>query len=155
MAVGREIAGSLWAYLKAQVQNAFVTTGLFLAAFAVTGVPWWFLTGLICGVVNLVPHFGPLFSLGLALLFRWITANAWIDFVWVGLAWLVIQILDGFVLSPRAAGRAGVNPLVSIFVTLAAGFFFGPLAMLLAVPVLAVVLIVVRTLRSSRAQGIG
>jgi predicted PurR-regulated permease PerM len=148
MAVSREIAGSLWAYLKAQIQNAFITTFLFIAAFAITGVPWWFLTGIVCGVVNLVPHLGPLLSLGLGILFRWITTGDWTKLMWVGLAWLVIQILDGFVLSPRAAGRAGINPLLSILITLAAGFFLGPLAMILVVPALAVALIILRSIRS-------
>jgi predicted PurR-regulated permease PerM len=61
--------------------------------------------------------------------------------------WLAIQILDGFILSPRAAGRAGVPPILSIFLVLAAGLVFGPIGMILAVPAAAIILIIAKALR--------
>ena len=144
MATGGRIAGALGAYLKAQAQNAAVLVLLFIVAFAITGVPWWALTGFLCGLINLIPYFGSLIALGLAILLKWAVTNDWIQIAYVALAWLVIQIADGFLLSPRAAGRAGVNPFLSILLTIAAGFVFGPLGMLLAVPVTAIVLVVAR-----------
>ena len=147
MPLHREIGKSLGAYLKAQLQNALITVGLFIVGFAVTGVPWWPLTGFVCGIVDLIPPLGPLISLLLALYARWLTTDDWVHLAYVGAAWLVIQIIDGFVLSPRAAGRAGVNPFVSILITLAAGMMFGPIGMLFAVPVVAVILIVWKAAR--------
>lgn len=148
MAVHRDVARSLGAYLKAQIQNAVIVTGLYIIAFAITGVPWWVLTGLLCGLLNLIPSIGSILALGVALFAKWLVTSDWLPMVYVGCAWLVIQIVDGFVLSPRAAGRAGVNPFLSILITLVAGLIFGPIGMLLAVPVVAVGLVIYRAARS-------
>ncbi len=148
--VGSEIISSIGAYLKAQFWNALIVIGLYIAGFAVTGVPWWVLTGFVAGVLNLVPHLGPLMALALAFFLKWLNADGLMPLVWVGAVWLAIQIVDGFVLSPRAAGRAGVNPFLAIPITIGAAFLFGPVGMLLAVPAVAVVLIVLRATRRPR-----
>jgi predicted PurR-regulated permease PerM len=151
MGVGPQIAGSLGAYLKAQIQNAGIVVCLYIAAFAVTGVPWWLLTGLLCGVLNVVPNLGPVLALSLALLLKWFAGGGWIEVAYTAGAWLAIQLIDGFFLSPRAAGRAGVNPFLSILITIAGAVLFGPIGMLLAVPVVAVALVVRRALRERKA----
>lgn len=150
MGVGSEIARSLGAYLKAQLWNALIVIAMYVAGFALTGVPWWLLVGILAGLLNLIPHLGPLLSLALGLLVKWLSADELMPVVWVGVVWLVIQTIDGFVLSPRAAGRAGVNPFLAIAITIGAGFVFGPLGMLLAIPVVAIALIVLRAVRSSK-----
>lgn len=144
MAVGSDILHSLAEYLKAQAKNAIVTTGLYMIGFAITGVPWWLLTGFLCGVLHLIPYLGSVLALAIAILLRWFTADDWVPLTYVFGIWLTIQIVDGFVLSPRAAGRAGVSPLLSIPLVLVAGLIFGPLGAILAVPAVAVILIVYR-----------
>lgn len=148
MNTASRIGSSLAAYAGAVVQNAAITTLLFMVGFAIAGVPWWFLTGLFCGLLNLVPSLGPILSLGLGLYVQFLGSENWGDLAWVGGVWLLIQIVEGFVLSPRAAGRAGVNPWLSILLVMAGGMLFGPIGMLLAVPVVAVMLIVYRSVRA-------
>ena len=152
MGVAAEIVTSLGAYLKAQFWNAVIVIALYVMAFAVTGVPWWLLTGILAGVLNLIPHLGPLIALALPLVIKWLSSDDLMPLVWIGVAWLVIQTIDGFVLSPRAAGRAGVNPFLAIVITIGAAFLFGPIGMLLAVPAVAVVLIVLRAVRRANPQ---
>lgn len=153
MGVGSQIVSSLGAYLKAQAQNALVIVLLYIAGFAILGVPWWFLTGWVCGGINLIPYLGPVIALALALLFKAIVLKSWIELLYVFGLWLLIQIADGFVLSPRAAGRAGVHPLVAIPLTIGAGILFGPLGIVLAVPVMAVVLVITKAARSGGPGG--
>jgi len=145
--IASQIAHSLAAYLKATLQNAIITLLLFVAGFAIAGVPWWPVTGLLCGALNLFPHLGPVLSLGLALLIQYFATEDWTRLAIVAGIWLAIQILDGFVLSPRAAGRAGVPPILSIFLVLGAGLVFGPIGMILAVPITAIILITTKALR--------
>ncbi len=149
MNTASRIFTSLAQYAKALLVNALVTTLLFMLGFALAGVPWWLLTGFVCGILNLIPNLGPLLSLGLGLYIQFLGTEDWTSLAMVGAVWLVIQIIDGFVLSPRAAGKAGVSPIFSIFLVLAAGLVFGPLGMLLAVPVAAVTLIIYRAVRAS------
>lgn len=147
MSIAADIVTSLGAWLKAQAQNALIVTAMYVLGFAVLGVPWWLLTGLIAGALNLVPHLGPLLALGLALFVKWASTDDWIPLLWICGVWLAIQTIEGFILSPRAAGRAGVNPFYAILLTIAGGILFGPPGMLLAVPLTAVTLVVVRAVR--------
>src|SRR5581483_4720817 len=117
----RAIVQALGAYLKAQIQNAAIVLALYVIGFAVAGVPWWGLTGLFCGFLQLIPHLGLLVALALALLLKGLAGGDWLQLLAVFGVWLGIQIVDGFVLSPRAAGRAGVHPVAGILITLAAG----------------------------------
>jgi predicted PurR-regulated permease PerM len=144
--IASQIAHSLAAYFKATLKNAIITTLLFVIGFAIAGVPWWPVTGLLCGVLNLLPHLGPILSLGLVLLIQYFATDDWTRMAIVAGIWLAIQILDGFVLSPHAAGRAGVPPILSIFLVLAAGLVFGPIGMILAVPIAAIILITTKAL---------
>ncbi len=143
----RDIVQALRAYLKAQIQNAVILSALYVIGFAATGVPWWVLTGLFCGLLQLIPHLGSLIALAFALLLRGLSSGDWIHLLAVFGVWLAIQIVDGFVLSPRAAGRAGVHPVAAILITLAAGLWLGPLGVIFAVPVVAIILIIVRAAR--------
>jgi len=148
MTTGSRIRRSLGAYLLAVAQNAVITILLFVVGFALAGLPWWALTGVACGILNLTPVVGSLLSLGLALLTAWGGFGSdWTRIAIVGGIWLAIQFVDGFILSPRAAGKAGVHPVLSIVLVFAAGMMFGPIGMLLAIPVTAVLLIVYRATR--------
>lgn len=147
MGTVRAVVRALGAYLKAQVQNAAIVIALYVIGFAVTGVPWWGLAGLLCGLLQLIPHLGSLVALGIALMLRGLASGDWLQLLAVFGVWLAIQIVDGFVLSPRAAGRAGIEPVPAIFITLTAGLWLGPLGVIFAVPVVAVILIVMRVAR--------
>ncbi|MBC7928704.1 MAG: AI-2E family transporter, partial [Bryobacteraceae bacterium] len=105
------ISSSLGAYVAATLQNALITTLLFVVGFALAGMPWWFVVGLICGILNLVPYLGPILSLGVAILAGYLSTDDYARIAVLGGVWLAVQILDGFVLSPRAAGKAGVHPI--------------------------------------------
>jgi predicted PurR-regulated permease PerM len=147
MGTARRIAGSLGAYAKAVALNAVVVSLLFIVGFAIAGVPWWPLVGVLCGLLNAVPQIGGLLSLALVMLVSLLFTNGWMTMAYAGVAWVIVQGIEGFVLSPRAAGKSGVSPLFSIVLVLVAGFALGPIGAILAVPVVAVLLIVYRAAR--------
>ncbi|MBC7925044.1 MAG: AI-2E family transporter [Bryobacteraceae bacterium] len=129
------------------MKNAAITTLLFMVGFAIAGVPGWAFTGFLCGILNLVPVFGSILALGFVLLIQFFAGQPWANLAMAAGVWLIVQFVDGFVLSPRAAGKAGVHPLLSIVLVLVAGLIFGPIGMILAVPAAAVLLIVWRVSR--------
>ena len=148
---GNQIGRSLFAWIRASVINGFVVALLFSVGFALSGVSWWLAFGLVAGLANAVPVLGSLCALALSLYAGLFTHHeGWTGLLFTGGVWLVVQIVEGFLLSPRAAGHAGVPPLLSIPLVLIAGLVFGPLGAILAVPVAAVLLIVHRTGRRHR-----
>jgi len=69
------------------------------------------------------------------------------QWLWLGGVFLVGQILEGYFLTPYLVGkRVGLHPVWIIFVLLAGGVVAGFLGVLLAVPVAAVLGVVIRHL---------
>ena len=105
------------------------------------------LVGILTGVLIFIPYIG--FGLGLILsillgLLQGLTVGQWIGLTSV---FLIGQILEGYFLTPSLVGkRVGLHPVCVIFVLLAGGTIAGFLGVLLAVPVAAVLGVVIRNL---------
>ena len=149
----RESARVLGHYVKAQFLIAAIVTVLYVAGFAVAGMGWWAVAGLLCGACYLVPHFGGLIALGvtaLAGLFADLDLTHW---MLVMAVWIVVQGIEGFILTPKILGeRLGLRPLVVFLVVLVASFFLGPIALFVVVPALAVANVFWRYYRQARTS---
>jgi predicted PurR-regulated permease PerM len=132
------IDGKLGAYVRGQaVLVALVATVLSLAFWAI-GVPYWLLVGAFAGLVELIPVIGPLaagaLAVGVGLTVSWQTALA------AGLAVLVVRLLEDYLVIPRVLGDAvGLTPLVVLVSVTACGLLFGGFAVILAIPLAAVI----------------
>ncbi len=105
--------------------------------------------GLITGVLSFVPFLG--FALGvlLALLVALLQFGDWQNILWVSGVYLVGQVLETYVITPRLVGeRVGLHPVAVLFVLAAFGQLFGFVGVLLAVPLAAVLLVGLRELRA-------
>ena len=128
--VGRFIRGQL---IVSTIVGILVACGLSLL-----GVRYALFLGLIAGVFDIIPYFGPILgavpALLLALLRSPLTA------VWVLLLFVAIQQFEGNVLSPKVVGdQVGLHPLAVIFSILVGGELMGIVGMLIAVPAAATV----------------
>src|SRR6185503_11270238 len=101
------------------------------------GVRYAGLWGLAAGVLNCIPYFGPtiiMLAASAAALIQFRSASM---VALVAFASVAITSLEGFVLAPIALGRAASVNSVSIFVAVMFwGWMWGPLGMVLAVPLL-------------------
>lgn len=135
----REIGHVLAVYIGGQILIAVIVTVLYMIGFALVSVPLWFLIALICGALNLIPRIGSIFALGAAALASLFGHPGVLHVVETLAVWVAVQSLEGFVITPRILGRPlGLRPLVVFIAVLLGSFFFGPLGLFLAVPVLAV-----------------
>jgi predicted PurR-regulated permease PerM len=132
------IDAKLGAYVRGQaVLIVLVGTVLSLAFWAI-GLPYWILVGAFAGVVEIIPVIGPLVAGGLAvgvgLTVSWQTALA------AGLAVLAVRLLEDYLVIPRLLGDAvGLTPLVVLVSVTACGLLFGGFAIILAIPLAAVI----------------
>ncbi len=105
------------------------------------GMEYALLIGLICGVFDLIPYFGPIIGAVPAVLLA-LTKSPVMAFK-VALVIFVVQQLEGNVISPKLMGESvGLHPLWVIFALLAGGELAGFWGMLLAVPVAAMIRVV-------------
>jgi predicted PurR-regulated permease PerM len=128
----------LGGYLRGQFTLAALiglTTGL---GTALLGLPYAIVLGVLAGLFELVPMFGPILSAVPAVLVALFLPFPTV--VWVVLFFLAIQQIENNVLAPRISGHAvGLHPLGAMFALLAGFQLAGVLGGLFAVPFAGVV----------------
>lgn len=96
--------------------------------------------GLLAGLLNIIPYFGVLIGSVLAILMVLLDWSGPGPLIAVGLVILVIQILEGYVITPKIVGeKVGLSPVTVIIVLLLGGELFGLLGILLALPVAGII----------------
>jgi predicted PurR-regulated permease PerM len=132
----------LGAFVRGQaVLIAFVGTVLSLAFWAV-GLPYFILVGAFAGIVEIVPVIGPLaagaLAIGVGFTASWHVALA------AGICVLLVRLFEDYIVVPRVLGGAvGLSPLLVLISVTAVGILFGGFAVVLAVPLVAVVVTVI------------
>jgi len=126
-------------YVRGKLILGLILTVLYSLAFWAIHVPYWGLIGVLGGLACLVPGVGSLLPLGLAALALAIADAPVKSYLLLVGSWLVIYLLELFVLVPRVIGRPmGLKELPVLAAVLLGSLFFGPIGLLLAIPVLAV-----------------
>lgn len=105
-------------------------------AMHLLGLPFSAILGVVAGITNIIPYFGPVIggipAVGLAL------AKSPLLALETAAALFGVQQLDNLLITPRIVGnRVGLHPLAVIFSLLAGAELFGVVGMLLAVPAVA------------------
>lgn len=92
--------------------------------------------GIVTGLLNIIPYFGVLIGVvlsALIVLLEWSGIGAVIG---VGVVFLVVQLLEGYVITPKIVGeKVGLSPVTVIIVLLLGGELGGLLGVLLAIPI--------------------
>jgi predicted PurR-regulated permease PerM len=139
------IDAKLGAYVRGQlILIVFVATMLSIIFWAI-GLPFWLLLAIFAGVVELIPVIGPLaagtLAVGVGLTASWGVALA------AGIAVLVVRLFEDYVVIPRVLGDAvGLTPLTVLVAVSAVAILFGGFAVLLAIPLAAVLATVIDVL---------
>ena len=141
----------LVSFFQRQTVICLVEGLLYGAGFWLVGLPYGFLVGFTLGVLNLIPLFGSVICLPIALPLAYFPHGGSLTRLLLVLAvWLAGQLLDGYFITPRIQGnRTGLGYAGVIF-----SFFFwstvlGPvLGMLLAIPLSAFCVVLWRAVKS-------
>jgi predicted PurR-regulated permease PerM len=146
--VTREVASTLGSYIVGQVKVAGILACLYSIGYAISGVPYWLFFGIFCGALNVIPVFGSLIGIAVTAYAVLLASGTMYNYIGLLITFVVVQGLEGFWITPRVLGRrVGVSPLYVFVGVLVGGAMFGPIGILLAVPVLAVIGILWRRAR--------
>lgn len=125
----------------AQCYDSLIVGLMWLVALLILHVPLAPLWAFLGGALQFIPNFGPLLALigpALAMLFK--EGVGWEQFIWLGVAYAVIAVVDGLLLQPYLMKRQNRVPIwASILAPIALGIIFPFWGVLLAPPLLAVV----------------
>ena len=145
-------------FLRGQLTVCFIVGILTIIGLYIAGIPFALILGLTAGILNIVPYVGLAVSLGLALLVGLFTPAPLISILKILLIFAIVQALEGTVISPRIMGkRLGLHPAIVVLSILVFSQFFGFIGLLLAVPIAALLKVVIlmqwsKTLESANSK---
>ena len=143
-----EVGSTLGGWITGQLKIVAILMAVYSIGFAIAGVPWWLLTGIICGALNLIPVLGGTIALFIALGVAWLGTEQLWPIIGALITFVIAQGLEGFYLTPKILGtRLRLRPWTVFLAILIGGFAFGPLGVLFAAPVVAVLAVVWRRLQ--------
>jgi predicted PurR-regulated permease PerM len=122
-------------YLRAILLEMCAVSFMASLAMAIVGVPYAILIGIIAGITNVIPYFGPYIGGAIAALVVLITGHPPVMILWVAVAMFLVQQLDNYIVYPIVIGKTiKMHPLVVLITVLAGGYFGGVVWMLVSVP---------------------
>ena len=151
-----DLANTLRAYIVGQVIAMSVLAALTAFGLYLLEVPFWLPFGIFTGLVAIVPFFGTLLSTILPAVFvlsgppfHGMTGGGHATLVI--LLGVVIHLFEGNVVAPLVMSKkVDLPPVLTIMSVLVMGQILGPLGLIVAVPTLAVVMVVVRRILITR-----
>jgi predicted PurR-regulated permease PerM len=141
----RRIDRALRTAIKGQMIVAATLAVLYAVGFTAVGLNLGAVIGLIAGICRFVPYLDVIVGVLLSsIVLISDFSGGWSQLVMVGVVILVVQGLDGALITPSVVGdRIGLHPLVVIMSVIAFGDWFGFIGIILAVPTAAVLKVVV------------
>lgn len=157
--LARESDEVLGAFLRGQLLVMVALAVIYSVGLWLVGLEFALLIGIIAGVVSFVPYLGLIVGVGVAGIAILFQSPDIFDLFWVLAVFVVAQVIEGTILTPMLVGeRIGLHPVTVIFAVLAGGQLFGFFGILLALPVAAILAVIMRhihdTYKQSRIYGI-
>lgn len=147
----RDIDTALGSYIRGQFLVCVIIGVLVYVGYWMIGVPYALLLALCVAVFNIIPYLGPYFGAAPALLCAATVSLKMMAFVIV--INMICQIVEGNIISPQVVGKTlHMHPLSIIFALLVGGKFAGMVGLILAVPVFAVMKVILQHLVSYQIQ---
>ena len=139
-------------FIASQFLDAIVVGILVTIAMSLMGVKYAPLLGFFIGLFNMIPYIGAIIAVAISAVITLMTGGI-SQAIWMLIVVIILQQLDANIINPKIVGQSlKVSPLLVIFAVTVGGAYFGILGMFLAVPVAAVLKIVVEDYISFRLK---
>jgi predicted PurR-regulated permease PerM len=143
--LARECDEMLGAFMHGQLLVMGALGLVYSIGLWIVGLDLALIIGMIAGLANFVPYLGFILGIVLAGVAAIVQFQEIMPLLYVLLVLGIGQMLESFVLTPYLLGdRIGLHPVIVIFAVMAGGQLFGFIGMLLALPVAAVIMVMLR-----------
>lgn len=136
---------TLAGFVRGQASVCFILGTFYALGLSLIGLEFGLLVGLGAGLISFIPYFGTILGFGVSIAIALVQFN---DLMHVGLVagvFAIGQILEGNFLTPKlVGGKVGLHPVWVIFALMAGGTLAGFTGVMLAVPVAAIIGVLVR-----------
>ena len=151
----RDVVSDCASSLRAYIVGLLLTM-TFLGTLTALGlkflhVPYYITFGVFTGLATIVPFFGTLLATTLPAMFALTGPDGGSRALWVIGLGVVVHLIEGNLVSPYIIQRqVDLPPVLTIVFVLIVGKLLGPLGLLVAVPGLAVIMVIVKRILLSR-----
>jgi predicted PurR-regulated permease PerM len=130
-------------YFIGLLLQLFIVFMLYVTVLIVFGIPDALVIAFLCAILNIIPYIGPLIASVLAAILTMLS-NLGTDFqsemlpttIYVLIGFWIVQLIDNNISQPLIFSKSvSSHPLEIFLIILIAGFLFGILGMILAVPI--------------------
>ena len=126
-------------YITARILDAIVVGVITSIAMLIMNVKYAVLLGFIIGLFNIIPYFGAIFGVGIAILITIFTGGIG-KALWLALVIIILQQIDANIINPKILGDSlQLSRILIIFAVTFFGAYFGVLGMFLGVPIIALI----------------
>ena len=142
--LAREVDATIGLFVRGQLAVMTILAALYATGYTIVGIRLAVPIGILAGLLSFIPYVGAVLGVGLALAMCGLHFEGWHQVIGVCVVYGVVQLLEGFVITPKILGdKVGLSSLWVLLALMIGGELFGFLGVLLAVPVAAVVKIFV------------
>lgn len=132
-------------YIRGQLLVSSIVGTLSVIALYSLKVPYYFIIGMIAGLANMIPYFGPIVGAMPAILVAVVENGTAGSVMGIVIAFAMIQLLDNVLISPVIVSRSvQIHPLLVIIIILIGGNIGGIFGMLVAIPTFAIAQVIVK-----------
>lgn len=143
MALLYEMSHTISKYISGQMIECLFVGTFTAIGYLIIGTPYALLLGVVAGICNIIPYLGPYIGIAPALIVSFSHGGFW-GVIYNIIVVLIVQQIDGNLVYPNVIGKSlEIHPLTIIIILLAAGNIAGLMGMILAIPLYAVVKVVV------------
>ncbi|HEX5696272.1 MAG TPA: AI-2E family transporter [Acidimicrobiia bacterium] len=151
--VAGQVGTALGSFVRGQLLVSVIVGFASSVGMWLIDLPFWLLIGIIAGFLNLIPFLGPVVGGALAALVALLNGDPSQAF-WAVVIFIAIQQVDNHVITPLVQrARVNLSPLVIVLALIIGGSVAGLLGVLVAVPMTAVIRIMVGHLWRTRILG--
>lgn len=140
-----EIDDSLAGFIRGQLMVCSILGGFYAIALTLLGLDYGFFVGVAAGLLSIIPYVGSIFGLVASVGLAFYQFGGWEYPLAAFMIFIVGQLIEGNYLTPKLVGDSiGLHPLWVIFALMAGGMLLGLLGMMIAVPVAAILAVLIR-----------
>lgn len=136
----KEIDAKISGFVRGQITVAVMLGVAYAICLTIAGLKYGFLIGLMSGFLSVIPMVGSAVGLVVSIAVAWFQSGDIMFVLMIGGIFVAGQLIEGNFLTPKLVGDSvGLHPLWVFFALLAGGSLLGILGMFLAVPIAAVI----------------
>lgn len=135
-----EIDDSMSLFVRGRIIMAIYVGVVTAIILLILRIDFALLIGFITGIADIIPYIGPFLGFLPAAFFAYLDSP--LKALWVSILFILIQWVENNILAPKILGDStGLHPLIVLISIIIGGGIFGVLGMILAVPVVAISII--------------